>query len=118
MGGRAGTKMQTLAQSIDAIARTQPTKTAIIDARDGRRFDYATFAERSARIATWLAAQGVGAGDRVALLAHNAPRTFELLVACSRLGAIFAPMNVRLSDRELDAVLAIAEPKAVLVDDE
>jgi fatty-acyl-CoA synthase len=108
----------TLAQAIREVARVHPEKTALIDARDGRTLSYGDFVERSARIATWLAAQGVGAGDRVALLAHNAPRTFELLVACSQLGAIFAPMNVRLSDRELEAVLAIAEPKVVLVDDE
>jgi fatty-acyl-CoA synthase len=59
---------------------------------------------------------GVRHGDRVAVLAHNDVRTFELLVACSRLGAALAPLNVRLSDDELDAILARCEPRVLFVD--
>lgn len=72
---------------------------------------------RSSALATVLVAQGVGAGDRVALLAHTAPIFYELAYACAKLGAIMLPLNWRLSPREIGQILADAEPTVMLVQD-
>jgi fatty-acyl-CoA synthase len=60
---------------------------------------------------------GVGPGDRVAVIAHNHPRTLALLFACARLGAMLAPLNWRLAPPELQWIVDDAAP-AVLFTDE
>ena len=49
-------------------ARVYPDKTAVVHGR--RRYSYAQFAERAARLASGLHAAGFVAGDRVAILQH------------------------------------------------
>ena len=56
-------------------ARVYPDKTAVIHGR--RRYSYAQFAERTARLASGLHAAGFVAGDRVAILSPNAPALLE-----------------------------------------
>ena len=72
----------------------------------------------SDRIAAYLEQRGVGAGDRVAILSHNAPIFYALLFACAKLSAIFLPLNWRLSAREIATILADGEPRVVLVSSE
>ena len=110
--------MMTLAHAVDVQARLRPDAIALAAANGGTRVTYAQLADRAARLAASLAtAHGVVRGDRVAVLAHNDVRTFELLVACSRLGAALAPLNIRLADDELEAVLARCAPKVLFVDE-
>jgi fatty-acyl-CoA synthase len=111
-------RMMTLAGAVDAQARLRPDAIALVSADTGTRITRAELADRSARLAVSLAtAHGVERGDRVAVLAHNDVRSFELLVACSRLGAALAPLNVRLADDELEAVLGRCAPKVLFVDE-
>jgi fatty-acyl-CoA synthase len=109
--------MQTVAHALQQHAQRRPEALAIVSDATGVRRTYAELDARCARIAATLEALGVVRGDRVGVLAHNDVRTFELLVACSRLGAALAPLNTRLSDSELEAVLARCEPRVLFVDD-
>ena len=110
--------MMTLAHAVEIQAALRPNAIALVSDATGSRLTYADLAERSARLAGYLAEElGVERGDRVAVLAHNDVRTFEMLVACSRLGAALAPLNTRLADGELEAVLARCEPRVLFVDD-
>jgi long-chain acyl-CoA synthetase len=70
-----------------------PEGLALIDAEG--RLTYAQVAERIERLAANLAAHGVGAGDRVALLLGNGAPFLIALLACARLGAIAVPLNIR-----------------------
>ncbi|WP_374298007.1 long-chain fatty acid--CoA ligase [Sphingomonas sp.] len=91
---------------------------AAIDLATGRRSTYAQFHARIDGIAAGLAERhGVGPGDRVAVLAHGSTDVFELQFACFRLGAIFTPLNIRLAQPELAAILANCAP-ALLVHDQ
>lgn len=54
--------------------------------------------------------------DRVALLAENDTRTFELQFACMRAGLIFVPLSWRLSIGELVALTMDAGPKLIVHD--
>ena len=117
-GGILPPPMKTLALAIEEQARLRPSAVALVCDVSGSRLTYAALAERSARIASTLAGKHrVQSGDRVAVLAHNQVRTFEMLVACSRLGAALAPLNIRLSDPELEAVLARCEPRVLFFDE-
>jgi fatty-acyl-CoA synthase len=55
----------------------------------------------------------VAAGDRVAYLGFNHPLALELLFACSRLGAIFVPLNWRLAPPEHREILRDCSPKVL-----
>jgi fatty-acyl-CoA synthase len=55
-------------------------------------------------------------GDRVALLADNDNRLLELQFACMRVGALFVPLNWRLSLPELQDCCADADPTLMVHD--
>lgn len=82
---------------------------------EGRAITYAELDRWIGALAGWLVAgHGVKRGDRVAVLAYNAPHTMALLFACARLGAILVPLNWRLAPAELAYILADAEPRLLL----
>ncbi|MBN2123636.1 MAG: AMP-binding protein, partial [Deltaproteobacteria bacterium] len=57
---------------------------------------------------------GIEKGDRVAVMLENCPQFVELYLACSRLGAIFVPVNFRLAAPELDYTLKSARPRLLV----
>lgn len=68
---------------------------------EGSEITYAMLEDRIGRMASALVdAFGVAEGDRVAHLGVNAPEMIELLFACARIGAIFVPLNWRLTVEE------------------
>jgi fatty-acyl-CoA synthase len=87
---------------------------ALEEAATGRAVTYAELDRRSAQAASLLAARGVEAGDRVAILCRNRIAFFELLFACARLGAILVPLNWRMPPAELDLLLADCEPSLIV----
>jgi fatty-acyl-CoA synthase len=99
-----------LATAVDRHALARPRAIALVDAAHGTRISYAALAERSREIP-------IPPGSRVAVLAHGSARTFEVLVACSRVGATLVPLNSRLADPELKAILSACEPSLVLADE-
>jgi len=93
--------------------RIAPAKTAVIDADSGEQYTYARLNERASRLAALLQDAGVAAGDRVALLCPNDVAYFDYMFACAKLGAIFVPLNWRLSAEELLWILNDCAPKAL-----
>ena len=79
---------------------------------------FAQLHENSSRTGQALRAEGAGAGDRVALLTKNCAECFELMFACSKIGAILAGLNWRLSAREIAAIVTDAAPKVLVVSEE
>ncbi len=70
-----------------------------------REFTYEQFAERSERLATGLAAEGIAPGDRVAYLSFNNIELLEGYYGVVQARAIVMPLNVRLSPVELINIL-------------
>jgi fatty-acyl-CoA synthase len=104
----------------DWVARNaghRPDAPALGCAEDGRTTTWGELDDRVGRLATALADLGVGPGDRVALVSENHPRVFETQFAAMRLGALFVPLNWRLTVHEMAEICLDAEP-AVLVHDE
>jgi fatty-acyl-CoA synthase len=92
---------------------------AMVDLATGRTFTYAQFDDRTGRLAAGLrSAYGVGRGDRVAVLAHNSTDLCEIQFACGRLGAVFVPMNWRLTVPELTFIVGDCQPVVLIHDPE
>ena len=85
---------------------THPRSDRVALVFDGRERTHAELYERVTRVAGALAARGVRAGDRVAMLLHNGLEFPETMLACHRLGAIAVPINFRLARSEIDHILA------------
>ncbi len=83
-----------------------------------RSLDYHALERRCARAAAWLAARGVGRGDRVALLLGNRTAYLELVLGTARVGAIAVPLNTRLAAPELGALLDDCTPRVLCYEDE
>src|SRR3954467_4800463 len=81
-----------------------------------RRISYADHHAAVGRVAAWLAEQGVGKGDRVALLGRNSIEWVVTFWATVSLGAIAVGLNAWWSRDELDHGIGDSDPK-VLVDD-
>ena len=67
----------------------------------GRHFTYKELNERVNRLAHALRALGVRKGDRVIGLLFNTNEMIEAVFACGKIGAIFVPINFRLSFEEV-----------------
>jgi len=81
------------------FASRTPDKIAAIDLASDRRLSYAQFDARISRPCHPSARQlGVTRGDRVAVLALNTkPIRSKCSFACGRIGAVFLPLNTRLT---------------------
>lgn len=97
-------------------ARMRGAHTALIDLATRRRFTYAEMHERVGRAAAAMRARGVGKGDRVAILAANSTDMIETQFAAFRIGAIWVPLNVRLTVPELEFIVGDAEPCLLIHD--
>src|SRR5437868_13797022 len=101
------------------FGRRTPDKTAVVDLASERRFSYAQFDARIARLATHLRQQhSIKRGDRVAVLALNTTDTLEVQFACGRIGAVFLPLNTRLTLPELQYIVGDAAPSLIIHDAE
>ncbi len=80
-----------------------PGKTAVICG--DRRFTYAQFADRAARLAGALRGLGVQPGDRVAFLSANCHRLLEAYYGVLEAGCVLLPLNIRLASQELAYIL-------------
>ncbi len=108
--------MINLSSFIAFHARRTPHRPAL-KYRD-EEISYAVFDARIRRVAGWLAAHGIGAGDVVAVLMKNSAAFLELVFAASHLGAIFLPINFRLSRDEVGYIAGNAGARLLIVDEE
>ena len=91
--------------SVATYARSQPDAPALADAEGGRRWTYKALDKAADGAAAWLVARlGPASGERVAVLARNRPETLILHFAAVRAGAVFVPLNWRLTPVELSAL--------------
>jgi acyl-CoA synthetase (AMP-forming)/AMP-acid ligase II len=95
----------------EAVARDLPDAVAVSE--PGRDYAYAEFEERSARLASALAAAGVGPGDKVACYLYNGAAYLEMVFAAFKIGAVPVNANYRYTGDELSALLADADAVAL-----
>lgn len=81
-----------------------------------RRWTHAELEVEVLAAARKLAGLGLGAGARVALVSWNRPEVVFLLHAAARVGLTLAPLNARLTDFEIAALLERLRPRALVAD--
>ncbi|EKX45980.1 hypothetical protein GUITHDRAFT_138473 [Guillardia theta CCMP2712] len=88
----------------------------IEDPHKFHRYTYSDWGKRTKRMANSLKELGVTSGDRVATIAWNGYRHFELYYAISGGGAILHTINPRLSAEQMSFIINHAEDKVIFVD--
>jgi fatty-acyl-CoA synthase len=97
-------------------AANTPHKLALIDG--DVRLSYRDLDARINRLASALAALGVGPGARVAIMMRNRHEFLEAQWAITRLGALAVQVGYRLKAGEVAYILDHSEPAAILFESE
>lgn len=105
-----------LAHSLLNRAKLNPERTALIFEDEVQT--YKELASRVRKQAQVLKDSGVCVGDRVAFLGFNQPALLETLYAANTIGAIFVPLNFRLTAEELTFIINDAGIHTLIADSE
>ena len=79
---------------------------------------YGEVARRGRAMQAALDELGIGEGERVAVVSHNAGRLLEMLLAVPSSGRVLVPINFRLSTDEVEYIVGHSGAKALFVDPE
>src|SRR5437016_6128067 len=97
-------------------AAVYPNRASVIHGE--RRYSWRQSLERCRRLASALAARGVGRGDTVALMAPNVPEAFEAHFGVPMAGAVLNALNIRLDAETIAFILKHGEAKVLITDTE
>ncbi len=101
---------------LDQSAKAFPERIAVI--HGGFRRTYAELYARARRLASALAARGIGKGDTVAVLLANTPAMVECHYGVPMSGAVLNTLNTRLDAAALAFCLDHGEAKVLITDRE
>lgn len=93
-----------------------PTEGVLLETPAGVTLRYVDAEIESARLATFLRAQGLLPGDRVSVQVEKSVPALLLYLACLRAGLVFHPLNPAYTAAELAFFLNDAAPAAVVAD--
>jgi fatty-acyl-CoA synthase len=97
-------------------AAVYPNRLAV--AHGERRYSWREALERCRRLASALAAHGIGRGDTVALMAPNIPEAFDAHFGVPMAGAVLNALNIRLDPETIAFILRHGEAKVLITDTE
>src|SRR5688572_18566436 len=97
---------------LDRAAEVYPGKAAVV--HGDRTFTYREFRERVRRLASVLAARGIGRGDTVAVMAPNVPALLEAHYAVPGIGAVLNALNYRLDPATIAFCLNHGEARVLI----
>ncbi|MBO1079157.1 AMP-binding protein [Roseomonas haemaphysalidis] len=112
--GPQDTPGTTLPALLEALAATLPDAPALL-CLSRPPLSRAALGAAARRVAEGLVCQGVGPGDRVALLLPPRPEAVVLLLALARLGATALPLDPRLGAEEIATLLSRGRAALVAV---
>jgi fatty-acyl-CoA synthase len=93
-------------------AELTPDRVGLVELATGRQFTYAELNNRANQAANLLLQQySILPGDRVSILANNNIAYLDLMFGLGKIGAIFAPLNWRLTAHELSYILNDSKPR-------
>ncbi len=96
---------------LDRWAKEKPTAKALIEYNTGEEITWKDFSLRTKAFAAKLLALGIRKGDIVATTLPLLKEHIYLLYACYRIGAIVAPLDLRLKTQEVDYCFSRMHPK-------
>ena len=98
-------------------AQLTPHKEALIEIDTNRIWTYEQLEKEINKWQRILCKHRIQAGDRVCVMSENNIDTFAILFACGLTGAIFVPINWRLSVQEIQYILDDCEPTMCIYED-
>ncbi len=101
---------------LDRTAAVFPDRTAVI--HGPLRRSWAETAARCRRLASALAARGIGEGDTVAVMAPNIPELLEAHFGVPMTGGVLNALNTRLDAATIAFILEHGEAKVLIADKE
>ncbi|ALA16602.1 MULTISPECIES: acyl-CoA synthetase [unclassified Chelatococcus] len=101
---------------LERAASVFPERTAII--HGNLRCNYRDFYARARRLASALAAHGIGRGDTVSVMLSNTPAMLECHYGVPMTGAVLNTLNTRLDAAIIAFTLDHAETKVLITDRE
>src|SRR4051794_35500224 len=108
---------------IDRAERVYGARVALVDEPDQPSPSWGTLtwrevAARARAQAAGLDALGIGEGERIAVVSHNAARLFTSFYGVSGFGRILVPINFRLNAEEIAYIVEHSGATMLLVDPE
>ena len=103
-------------ECLEEGALAGPDRIAFID-ETGKKWSYADVIAAREETAAKLTDLGVRPGDRLMLVCENSIAAITVIFAASKLDAIAAIINARLSPREIDAIREDCMPRRVIYTD-
>jgi len=97
---------------LSCVLRTDSSDVAIICG--DRSWNWRAFTARVRAAAGTLHGFGVRAGDRVAFASRPSVEHLEVALACAWIGAVFVPVDVRLSAAAVAEILSDSRPSALV----
>jgi len=101
---------------IERAASVFPARVAVI--HGARRFTWRETYARCRRLASALAARGIGRGDTVSVMLSNTPAMYECHFGVPMCGAVLHSINTRLDAATVAFMLDHAEARVVIIDRE
>ncbi len=105
---------QAFAEIIANHARRHPAKVAVHSIAERRQMTYGELSEVTNRIASALRARGIGAGDRVLVLAGNSLAMIQAYLGILRHGATVCTVNAETNAAHLAEIAAAVSPRLTL----
>ncbi len=96
-------------------AAAKPDHAAVIVAETGAVTTFGELEAASNRVAQFLRAQGLKAGDTIALIIENTPNYFSLIWGAQRCGVRFVCASTRLTPDEINYILTDSAAKLLIV---
>jgi long-chain acyl-CoA synthetase len=97
-----------------AFAQRRPDREALVCGDE--RLTYRELEQHTNQAANALAADGLRAGDRVALVLANGIAWVELALGAIKCGALVVPISTRLTEPEIAYIVSDASPRFVFTD--
>jgi acyl-CoA synthetase (AMP-forming)/AMP-acid ligase II len=106
--------MRTIAEMLRWRAQRHPSLEAVWF--EGRTQTFAEFNVSTSELAAGFVEKlGLAPGDRVGILDKNSAAYFELLFALDKAGLVAAPLNWRLTPREIKQIVDDSKPKLIVI---
>jgi len=97
-------------------AEVHPDKVAVIHGT--QRYSYGELYARARRLASALAARGIGRNQTVSIIAPNIPPMLEAHYGPAMIGAVLNPINIRLDPAAIAFMLEHGQSKLLIADRE
>ncbi|MHB1219686.1 MAG: AMP-binding protein [Alphaproteobacteria bacterium] len=106
-----------LGERVAEFAKSKPDFEAVVDLGGARRTTFRELDRLSNRLANWMTASGLRAGDIVAAQLPNCLEAVVVAIAANKLGIVVNPIMTVYRAKELRYILQFSRAKAVFIPD-